>query len=142
MIRRPPQSTRTDTLVPHTTRFRACRGASALQFGQHAARPYGARNIGGHVAMESLTVELGSRSYPILIGDGLIRDIGEHVAPLLKRPRTMIVTDAHVADHYLIPLVTALAMAKISFSSFVLDPALGIASCRESVSVRVAHGGR
>src|SRR3546814_11449808 len=72
--------------------------------------------------MESLTVELGSRSYPILIGDGLIRDIGEHVAPLLKRPRTMIVTDAHVADHYLIPLGTALAMANISFSSFVLDP--------------------
>src|SRR3546814_14650602 len=57
---------------------------------------YGARNIGGHVAMESLTVELGSRSYPILIRDGLIREIGEPVAPLLKRPRTMIVTDAHV----------------------------------------------
>jgi hypothetical protein len=26
--------------------------------------------------MEKLTVDLGSRSYPILIGDGLIRDIG------------------------------------------------------------------
>src|SRR3546814_11525998 len=100
--------------------------------------------------MESLTVELGSRSYPILIGDGLIRDIGEHVAPLLKRPRTMIVTDTHVADHYLIPLGTALAMANISFSSFVLDPGegtkswaglarltewlkIGRASCRERV---------
>src|SRR3546814_19918485 len=125
MIRRPPQSTRTDTLVPHTTRFRACRGASALQFGQHAARPYGARNIGGHVAMESLTVELGSRSYPILIGDGLIRDIGEHVAPLLKRPPTMIVNDAHVSDHYLISRGNELAMAHLSFSSFVLDPGEG-----------------
>eukprot|EP01034_Spumella_vulgaris_P033741 gene33742-41625_t len=72
--------------------------------------------------MEQLTVDLGARSYPILIGDGLIRSIGEHVAPLLKRPRTMIVTDAHVADHYLVPLGTALAMANISFSSFVLDP--------------------
>ena len=41
--------------------------------------------------METLTVELGARSYPILIGDGLIRKIGEHVAPLLKRPRTMII---------------------------------------------------
>ena len=66
--------------------------------------------------MESLTVDLGSRSYPILIGDGLIRDIGQHVAPLLKRPRTMIVTDAHVADHYLIALGTALAMENISLS--------------------------
>ena len=71
--------------------------------------------------MEKLTVDLGRRSYPILIGDGLIRGIGAHVAPLLKRPRTMIVTDTHVADHYLIPLGTALAMENISFSSFVLD---------------------
>ena len=38
-------------------------------------------------AMEQLTVELGNRSYPILIGDGLIRSIGTHVAPLLNRPR-------------------------------------------------------
>ena len=72
--------------------------------------------------MEQLTVDLGARSYPILIGDGLIRSIGEHVAPLLKRPRTMIVTDTHVADHYLVPLGTALAMENISFSSFVLEP--------------------
>ena len=60
--------------------------------------------------MEKLTVELGARSYPILIGDGLIREIGGHVAPLLKRPRTMIVTDTHVADHYLVPIGTSLAM--------------------------------
>ena len=72
--------------------------------------------------MEQLTVDLGARSYPILIGDGLIRNIGPHVAPLLKRPRTMIVTDAHVAEHYLVPLGTALAMENISFSSFVLEP--------------------
>ena len=48
--------------------------------------------------MERLTVELGSRSYPILIGDGRIRDIGTHVAPLLKRPRTMIVTARQIAS--------------------------------------------
>ena len=34
----------------------------------------------GRSAMEQLTVDLGARSYPILIGDGLIRSIGEHVA--------------------------------------------------------------
>ncbi len=72
--------------------------------------------------MESLIVELGDRSYPILIGDGLIRSIGEHIVPLLKRPRTMIVTDTHVAEQYLVPLGTSLAMADISFSSFVLEP--------------------
>jgi len=70
--------------------------------------------------VESLTVDLGSRSYPILIGDGLLRDIGRHVAPLLKRPRTFIVTDAHVADHYLIGLGASLGAGNISFSSLVL----------------------
>ena len=70
--------------------------------------------------MESLTVDLGSRSYPILIGDGLLRDIGRHVAPLLRRPRTFIVTDAHVADHYLVALGASLGAGNISFSSLVL----------------------
>ena len=72
--------------------------------------------------MEKLTVDLGKRSYPILIGDGLIREIGTCAAPMLKRPRTMIITDMHVADHYLIPLGTALGAESISFSSLVLDP--------------------
>ena len=75
--------------------------------------------------MERLTVELGSRSYPILIGDGLIRDIGTHVAPLLKRPRTMIVTDEHVAKHYLLPVGASLGAEGISFSSLVLPAGEG-----------------
>ncbi len=75
--------------------------------------------------MERLTVDLGGRSYPILIGDGLIREIGRHVAPLLKRPRTMIVTDEHVAPHYLVPLGAALGAENISFSSLVLPAGEG-----------------
>ena len=75
--------------------------------------------------MQRLTVDLGARSYPILIGDGLVRDIGAQIAPLLKRPRTMIVTDTHVADHYLVPLGISLAMEDISFSSFVLEAGEG-----------------
>ncbi|MGN6689724.1 MAG: 3-dehydroquinate synthase, partial [Sphingopyxis sp.] len=75
--------------------------------------------------MERLTVDLGSRSYPILIGDGLIREIGRHVAPLLKRPRTMIVTDEHVAPHYLVTLGAALGAENISFSSLVLPAGEG-----------------
>ena len=78
--------------------------------------------------MESLTVDLGSRSYPILIGDGLLRDIGRHVAPLLKRPRTFIVTDTHVADHYLVALGAALGAESISFTSLVLPAGEGTKS--------------
>ena len=78
--------------------------------------------------MERLTVDLGSRSYPILIGDGLIRDIGAHVAPLLRRPRTMIVTDSNVAPHYLVGVGASLANDNISFSSLVLPAGEGTKS--------------
>ena len=78
--------------------------------------------------MERLTVDLGSRSYPILIGDGLLRDIGRHVAPLLKRPRAMIVTDEHVAPHYLDALGASLGTENISFSSLVLPAGEGTKS--------------
>src|SRR3546814_10896081 len=38
MIRRPPRSTRTDTLFPYTTRFRSCRGrAASCRAGQRPA---------------------------------------------------------------------------------------------------------
>lgn len=75
--------------------------------------------------MQSLTVDLGARSYPILIGDGLIHQIGQHVAPLLRRPRTMIVTDAHVAPHYLPIVEAAFADAGIAVSSLILDAGEG-----------------
>ena len=78
--------------------------------------------------MESLTVDLGPRSYPILIGDGLLAGIGRHVAPLLKRPRTMIVTDTNVAEPYLARLGMALGAEGISFSSFVLPAGEGTKS--------------
>ncbi|APZ98929.1 3-dehydroquinate synthase [Sphingopyxis sp. QXT-31] len=75
--------------------------------------------------MERLTVDLGSRSYPILIGDGLLDEIGTHVAPLLKRPRTMIVTDEHVAPHYLAAVEASLAAAGIAHSALVLPAGEG-----------------
>ena len=41
-------------------------------------------------------VDLGERSYKIHIGTGLISAAGGLVAPLLQRPRTIIVTDDNV----------------------------------------------
>src|SRR3546814_8348650 len=70
--------------------------------------------------MERLTVELGARSYDIVIGDGLLDAVGAQVAPRLKRPRTMIVTDAHVADLYLARVSASLAAEGVSASSLVL----------------------
>src|SRR3546814_10404353 len=42
MIRRPPISTRTDTLFPYTTLFRSCRATAVIDIG--AVRPYPDRN--------------------------------------------------------------------------------------------------
>ena len=53
-----------------------------------------------------LRVELGPRSYDILIGPGLIAEAGKHLRPLLSEPRTFIVTDERVGRHYL-PLLQA-----------------------------------
>jgi len=78
--------------------------------------------------MERLTVDLGSRSYPILVGDGLLAGIGTHVAPLLKRPRTMIVTDEHVAPHYLAAVEASLDAAGVAHSALVLPAGEGTKS--------------
>lgn len=78
--------------------------------------------------MQRLTVALGARSYDILIGDNLLADVGSLVAPLLRRPRTMIVTDAHVAPHYLAKVEASLAAQGVTTSSIVMDAGEGTKS--------------
>ena len=42
-------------------------------------------------------VALGARSYDIVVGSSLLADAGDHIAPLLTIPRTILVTDENVA---------------------------------------------
>ncbi len=44
-----------------------------------------------------LTVELGPRSYDILVGAGLLAEAGSLLRPILRQPRVVIVTDAALA---------------------------------------------
>jgi 3-dehydroquinate synthase len=44
-----------------------------------------------------LRVELGPRSYEILIGSGVIARAGRHLRGLLRRPDVIVVTDEHLA---------------------------------------------
>src|SRR3546814_17742031 len=128
MILRPPRSTRTDTLFPYTTLSRSphlCRGASARQFGERPARKDRARNTGGTGAMERLTVELGARSYDIVIVDGMLIAVGAQVAPRMQRQRTMIVPDSHVAHLYLARFYASPAAAVVPTSSLVLPAGQG-----------------
>jgi len=48
---------------------------------------------------QTVTVDLGARSYPVHIGSGLLARAGEHLAPLSGGRRVAIVTDENVAPH-------------------------------------------
>jgi 3-dehydroquinate synthase len=69
---------------------------------------------------ERLTVELADRRYDILVGDGLLAAAGEHIAPLLRHKRVMVVTDETVAALHLAALERSLEAHGIAFEAFVM----------------------
>jgi 3-dehydroquinate synthase len=64
--------------------------------------------------IRTLTVGLGSRAYDVVIGPGLIDRAGDHIAPLLKNRRTVIVADSNVAEHHGERLSAALERAGVA----------------------------
>ena len=70
--------------------------------------------------MRTLTVALGERSYPIHVGDGLLRRAGELLGPVATR-RVIIVTNPVVAKHHADVLRTALAAVGIE-TELILIP--------------------
>lgn len=69
-----------------------------------------------------IRVELGARSYDILVGNGLLREAGALMAPVLVRPRVIVVTDETVARLHLPALESALSEAGIAVRKIVLPP--------------------
>jgi len=69
---------------------------------------------------DRLRVELGERSYDILIGRNLIAAAGEHVAPLLSKKHIIVVTDANVAKLHLEALEHSLSHAGIAVDSIIM----------------------
>ena len=70
---------------------------------------------------DSLRLELGDRSYNILIGTGLIENAGDLISPVLKQPRVVVVTDENVAPLYLSMLKQSLSSAGISHTDIILE---------------------
>ena len=70
--------------------------------------------------MNTVAVDLGARSYEVRIGSGLIARAGAEIAPLLRRKRVAIVTDATVAALHLPALQTALEAAGIASAALAL----------------------
>ncbi|MBB3976778.1 3-dehydroquinate synthase [Rhizobium azooxidifex] len=68
----------------------------------------------------TVRVELGDRSYDILIGPGLIAAAGSEIAARLKGRRIAVVTDEHVGPIYLDPFMRSLSTSGIEAVSLVL----------------------
>jgi 3-dehydroquinate synthase len=71
-------------------------------------------------AKRSVRVDLGERSYDILIGPGLIATAANEIASRLKGRRMAVITDEHVAPLYLEPLMASLKAKEIEAVSLVL----------------------
>jgi 3-dehydroquinate synthase len=71
--------------------------------------------------IDRLSVDLGRRSYEILIGRGLIAEAGKLMLPHLKQKRVVAVTDSNVARHHLEGLERSVRAAGIAIDSVVLE---------------------
>jgi 3-dehydroquinate synthase len=74
---------------------------------------------------DRLRVELGRRSYDIVIGDGLLAAAGTSIAPVIRQKRAIIVTDETVARLHLTRLEAGLDAAAIAHQRIVLPPGEG-----------------
>lgn len=68
------------------------------------------------------TVRLGAKSYDIHVGEGLLENCGEIIAPLLDRPFTVIVTDRNVDAAQGARLEKGLSAANVDYRKIVIDP--------------------
>jgi len=71
---------------------------------------------------EKLRVELGARSYDIVIGSGVLAEAGERIAQIAPGAACAIVTDANVARHYLPALQASLDAKGLRSTAIVVEP--------------------
>ena len=129
------------------------RGIETLPRLQHApkepamsAEPL-AGDAGAASARTIVPVELGSRRYDILIGEGLLAEAGARIARIAPKAACAIVTDETVARHHLPALEASLEAAGIRHARIVV--AAGEASkcwttfartCDEIIAARMERG--
>ncbi len=71
---------------------------------------------------ETVHVNLPGRAYDVLIGSGLLHDAGTLIAPLLHRPRVVVVTDETVGALHLHSLQEGLHRSGIEMATLTLTP--------------------
>lgn len=73
--------------------------------------------------VDSLTVDLGERSYDILVGEGLIEGAGRLIEPVIRQKKAVIISDRHLEQcGHLRTLVDSLDEAAIAHHQIVLPP--------------------
>ncbi len=72
--------------------------------------------------LETVAVQLGTRSYDIEVGEGLLADAGKLLGRFLQRPAVAIVTDRNVGERHLATLVASLERSGIAHKAIVLEP--------------------
>ena len=73
----------------------------------------------------TVRVDLGKRSYDIVIGAGLLNAVGEMVDALPHQGKLAVVTERNVAHHHLASLEQSLSQRGFAVSTLVLDPGEG-----------------
>jgi 3-dehydroquinate synthase len=68
----------------------------------------------------TVTVDLGTRSYNILIGSGLAEETGTFFAGLMPGARTIVITDRNVAGHHLETVLGSLRSAGVEAAQHIL----------------------
>jgi 3-dehydroquinate synthase len=63
------------------------------------------------VTAREIVVDLGERTYPVVVGSGVLGQVGERVAAIAVGPRCAVLTSEHVGALYRDPVVRALRTA-------------------------------
>ena len=71
---------------------------------------------------ERISVDLGARSYEIVIGDGLLTRAGAEIGAALPGAKAAVVTDACVAELHLPALLDSLGAAGLRATEIVVSP--------------------
>ena len=73
-------------------------------------------------ALEIVPVDLGARSYDILVGHGALSELGARLTPMLKQKRVFVLTDTNVEAAHRARVEAVLKASGISSSWLALTP--------------------
>ncbi len=74
------------------------------------------------MALQTIHVGLGTRSYDIRIRRGLLNDLGVELTRLRRTGKVGVITDRHLVGHYLKPVMRALKAAGFTVIPIILPP--------------------